>query len=57
MEGVRPAEREEELQKLRRHGHAGRPLGDETFLARLEETIGRVLKPQKRALKPEHNAN
>ncbi len=33
MEGVRPAEREEELQKLRRHGHAGRPLGDETFLA------------------------
>ncbi len=57
MEGVRPAEREEELQKLRRHGRAGRPLGDETFLARLEETIGRVLKPQKRALKPEHNAN
>ena len=48
---------EEELRDIRRHGRTGRPLGDETFIARLEEMVGRVLKPQKRGPKPKHNAN
>ena len=39
--------REEELVKLRGHGRTGRPLGDETFLGRLENLVGRVLRPQK----------
>ena len=39
--------REEELEELRGHGRTGRPLGDETFLERLEGIVGRVLKPQK----------
>jgi len=43
---------EEELRNLRQHGRTGRPLGDETFLGRLEEWVGRVLKPQKRGPKP-----
>ncbi len=48
---------EEELQHLRRHSRTGRPLGDESFLARLEEMVGRVLKPQKRGPKPKQSAN
>ena len=48
---------EEELRDLRRHGRTGRPLGDETFLGRLEEMVGRVLKPRKRGPKPKHRAN
>ncbi len=43
---------EEELKDIRRHGRTGRPLGDESFLARLEGMVGRVLKPQKRGPKP-----
>jgi hypothetical protein len=35
----------------------GRPLGDETFLARLEGMVGRVLKPQKRGPKPKEKVN
>jgi putative transposase len=38
---------EEELKALRGHGRTGRPLGDETFLERLEGLVGRVLKLQK----------
>jgi putative transposase len=38
---------EGELKELRSHGRTGRPLGDETFLDRLEGLVGRVLKPQK----------
>jgi putative transposase len=38
---------EEELEAFRRHGRTGRPLGDETFLERLESLVGRVLKVQK----------
>ena len=44
--------REEELRELREHGRTGRPLGDETFLGRLESLVGRLLKPQKRGRKP-----
>src|SRR5208283_784768 len=39
---------EEDLRDIRHHTRTGRPLGDETFLARLEEMVRRVLKPQKR---------
>jgi len=38
---------EEEVQALRRHERTGRPLGDEAFLAGLEETLGRTLRPRK----------
>jgi len=48
---------EEELRQIRRHGRTGRPLGDETFLGRLEGLVGRVLKPQKRGPKPKRCAN
>lgn len=39
--------REEELRDLREHGRTGRPLGNATFLERLEAMVGRVLTPQK----------
>lgn len=48
---------EEELRAIRRHGRIGRPLGDETFVGRLEELVGRVLKPQKRGPKGKHHTN
>jgi putative transposase len=48
---------EEELSDIRHHTSTGRPLGDETFLARLEGMVGRVLKPQKRGPKPKEKAN
>ena len=44
--------REEELKHLRDHGRTGRPLGDPTFLERLEKTVGRPRKPRKRGPKP-----
>jgi putative transposase len=48
---------EEEIRDLRRHGRTGRPLGDEAFLGRLEEIVGRIVKPQKRGPKPKGHAN
>jgi putative transposase len=48
---------EAELDSLRRHGPTGRPLGDETFLGRLEERLGRALKPKKRGPKPKQHVN
>ncbi len=39
--------REEELRDLRAHTRTGRPLGNPTFLEKLEATVGRVLRPQK----------
>jgi len=48
---------EEELRDLRRHSRTGRPLGDETFVGRLEEMVGRILKPQKRGPKPRDSEN
>ena len=32
-----------ELEDLRRHGRTGHPLGDETFLGRLEEIVRRAV--------------
>ncbi len=34
--------REEELKVLRGHEHTGRPLGEEAFLAALEQNLGRI---------------
>jgi putative transposase len=48
---------EEELKDLRRHSRTGRPLGNETFLERLEAMVGRILKPQKRGPKPKQRGN
>ena len=48
---------EQELRNLRQHVRTGRPLGDDTFLGRLEAMVGRVLKPQKRGPKPKHGTN
>jgi len=38
---------ENQLDQLRDHERTGRPLGDATFLQRLEELIGRILLPKK----------
>ena len=51
------AMREEDLSDIRHHTRTGRPLGDETFLARLEGMVGRALKPQKRGPKPKERVN
>lgn len=48
---------EEELRQLRGHARTGRPLGDDTFLAGLEDIFGRILKPQKRGPKPKRDRN
>ena len=45
---------EDGFRDIRRHVRTGRPLGAETFLDRLEEMAGRVLKPQKHGPKPKH---
>ena len=39
--------REEDIKLLRSHESTGRPLGDEAFLATLEEDLGRILRRQK----------
>ena len=39
--------REEDIKVLRAHERTGRPLGDEKFLARLEQRLGRILRRQK----------
>jgi len=46
------AMREEELRELRDHGRTGRPLGNATFVERLEKVVGRVLSPRKPGRKP-----
>ena len=43
---------EHQLGQIRDHGRTGRPLGDATFLERLEKLVGRVLRPQKPGRKP-----
>lgn len=35
------------MEKLRLHEQTGRPLGDEIFMERLEEMVGRILRRQK----------
>jgi hypothetical protein len=38
---------EEQLRDLRDHCRAGSPLGSVTFVRRLEQAVGRVLRPRK----------
>ena len=38
---------EEDLKVLRAHEHTGRPLGEEAFLATLEQKLGRIVRRQK----------
>jgi putative transposase len=44
--------REEDIKLLRAHARTGRPLGDEKFLATLEQNRGRILRRQKPGPKP-----
>jgi putative transposase len=44
--------REEDIEALRAHERTGRPLGDEDFLATLEQDLGRILSRQKPGPKP-----
>jgi len=46
------AQEEERIPIIRRHARTGRPLGSETFIDRLEELTGRILRPRKRGPKP-----
>jgi putative transposase len=43
---------EDQLRRMRNPGRTGRPLGDASFLERLEKLVGRVLRPQKPGHKP-----
>jgi len=45
-------ESEEQTEPLRRHTFTGRPCGSESFVARLEARLQRVLRPQKRGPRP-----
>jgi putative transposase len=38
---------EEELRGFREHGRSGCPLGNATFVRRLEQAVGRILRPRK----------
>jgi putative transposase len=42
----------DEAELLRRHERTGRPLGKPAFLDRVEETLGRIVRPAKRGRKP-----
>ncbi len=44
--------REEDINRLRAYERTGRPLGDEAFLASLEQNLGRIPKRQKPGPKP-----
>ena len=39
--------RDDDAKLLRSHEQTGRPIGDEDFLATLEENLGRILKKKK----------
>jgi len=42
----------DEAELFRRHERTGRPLGQARFLERIEKTLGRVIRPNKRGPKP-----
>ena len=48
---------EEELRQFRAHERAGRPLGDEDFVKRLERKFGRVLQRRKPGRRRSRGAN
>ncbi|MCW5698964.1 MAG: transposase [Rhodospirillales bacterium] len=43
---------EDEMDTLRRHERTGRPLGSDDFIDRLEDLLGRMLRPRKPGPKP-----
>lgn len=43
---------EEEIRLLRSHERTGRPLGSESFIGRLENTLGRIVRRQRPGRKP-----
>jgi putative transposase len=43
------------MEKVRAHERTGRPLGDEVFMERLEEMVGRILRRQKPGRKKKSN--
>ncbi len=44
----------ETIERLRTHERTGRPLGTDTFLAKLERRLNRTLRPRKAGRKPKH---
>ena len=44
--------RQEEIEALRKNTSTGRPTGSDAFVTRLEASLARVLRPQKRGRKP-----
>ena len=46
--------REDAVEEMRRHERTGRPLGSECFIKSLEDTLGRILKPEKAGRKPKN---
>jgi REP-associated tyrosine transposase len=51
------AESSEELDKIRKHGRTGRPLGNTSFVWRLERMLGRDLAPRKPGRRPKKRNN
>ncbi len=47
---------DKELQILKCHEKTGRPLGNESFVSKIEKTLGRVLKPQRPGPKKKTNS-
>ena len=45
---------EEEIERIRRHERTGRPLGNDGFVGKLEEALGRILQRQKPGRKRGH---
>jgi len=45
---------EEEIERIRRHERTGRPLGNDGFVGKLEETLGRILQCHKPGRKRGH---
>jgi len=43
------------IEHLRKHSKTGRPLGDDSFMERLEQRVGRVLRPLKQGRKREND--
>ena len=46
-----------EMDPIRKHEQTGRPLGDVSFVTRLERLFGRKLRPRKPWRKPKKNGN
>ena len=45
---------DDQAERFSRHARTGRPLGDGTFVTKLEMLVGRVLRPRKRGPKPKN---